>query len=91
VAPVDTLVRSTGEFDLRVEDPPAVLAAIRAQPWGASARMEGARLLSPSPTGQGRDLVDALVGLGIHPEGIAERTVALDDVFLNLTRGGGER
>src|SRR5215467_12414799 len=40
VASVAELVRPAGEFELRVEDPAAALAVIRAQPWGALARIE---------------------------------------------------
>ena len=90
VASVAELVRPAGEFELRVEDPAAALAVIRAQPWGALARIEARKLVSPSPTGQGRDLVEALVRLGVRLDGVAERTTSLEDAFLHLTGGGNE-
>ena len=91
VAPVAELVRPAGEFELRVEDPAAVLTVIRAQPWGVLARIEAGMLVSPSPTGRGRDLVDALVRLGVRPDGVAERTTSLEAAFLHLTGRGNER
>jgi ABC-2 type transport system ATP-binding protein len=91
VAPIRELIRASGEFELRIDDARAALTVIRAQPWGASARIEAGVLVCPSPTGKGRDLLDALVRLGVHPDGVAERTTSLEDVFMLLTEGEKER
>ncbi len=93
LAPIAELVHSTNEFVVRVENPAAALRLIQAQPRGTSARIENGAVVSTSPTGLGRDLLDALVRNGIHPDGVAQRTRSLEDIFLQLTEtdGGSQR
>jgi ABC-2 type transport system ATP-binding protein len=85
VAPVAELIGGHGEFVLSLPDPPAALALVREQPWGASARLEDGALVAPSPSGRGRDLVRFLAQAGCWPESIDERQQDLEEVFLRLT------
>ena len=85
LAPVADLVGGGGEFVLRLEDPATALDLVRRQAWGASARLEGGALLSPSPTGNGSDLVRFLSAAGIWPDTIDERQRSLEEIFLSLT------
>jgi len=85
LAPVADLVGGGGEFVLRLEDPAAALDLVRRQAWGASARLERGALLSPSPTGNGSDLVRFLSAAGIWPDTIDERQRSLEEIFLSLT------
>jgi ABC-2 type transport system ATP-binding protein len=91
VAPVADLMVGRGEFEVLVEAPADALALIGGQAWGAAARIEDGVLVTPSPTGRGRDLIDFLVRAGIQPDGVTERRQSLEDSFLALTgpaRGG---
>ncbi|MBO0684630.1 MAG: ABC transporter ATP-binding protein [Candidatus Dormibacteraeota bacterium] len=83
--PVGALVGRRSEFLVRVDEPRAALDVLRAQPWGASARMQGGRLVTPSPTGRGRDLWTFLDGAGHTPETLDYARRALEDVFLDVT------
>ena len=83
--PVGTLLGGNGEFVVRVDEPQAALAVVRAQLWGASARLRGGRLVSPSPTGRGRDLWAFLDAAGQTPETLDYARRGLEDVFLDAT------
>lgn len=85
VSTVAELTDSGGEFVIILERPEAALALVRAQPWGAGARLEDLQLVSPSPTGRGRDLVQYLAGQGHWPDVIRERQQSLEEIFLDLT------
>ncbi|MGH7776760.1 MAG: ABC transporter ATP-binding protein [Candidatus Dormibacterales bacterium] len=85
VAPVADLVGATGEFAARFDDPGPALALVRAQPWGAAARIEEGFLVTPSPTGRGRDLIHFLAAGGLWPDSVAPRQQGLEEIFLSLT------
>jgi len=85
VSTVAELTDSGGEFVIILDRPEAALALVRAQPWGAGARLEDLQLVSPSPTGRGRDLVQYLAGQGHWPDVIRERQQSLEEIFLDLT------
>jgi ABC-2 type transport system ATP-binding protein len=40
VAPVHDLLQSSGDYEVKVDDPADVLAVLRLQPWGQQARIE---------------------------------------------------
>ena len=82
---VGTLLGGNGEFIVRVDQPQAALAVLQAQPWGASARIRAGRLVSPSPTGRGRDLWAFLDAAGQTPETLDYARRGLEDVFLDAT------
>jgi ABC-2 type transport system ATP-binding protein len=83
---VEELTRSHGEYVVSVNQPAAALAALRRQPWGARARMDGAQhLITEAPDGQSAALNLFLVGAGFTPESIVARAEDLEDVFLRLT------
>jgi len=90
LAQVADLVSDPGEFSVRVDAPAPALVALRGQPWGAGARIEGDSLVTASPTGRGRDLWQFLAAAGHPPDELAARRHSLEEVFLQLT-GGGER
>jgi ABC-2 type transport system ATP-binding protein len=76
-----------GEFEVRADDLPAVLSLVRAQPWGAEARLEDGQLVTRAPEDRGRNLVRFLVNSGHVPDGVAQRQRDLEDIFLSLTGG----
>ncbi len=85
VAPVHDLLKSTGEFDVKVDAPAEVLAALRLQPWARQARSEDGVLVTPAPDGRGRNLIKFLVESGHTPDSVSERQTDLEDIFLRLT------
>jgi ABC-2 type transport system ATP-binding protein len=85
LAPVADLLAGRGEFVVRVDDPAPALALVRGQDWGRSARLEDGVLVTPSPTGRGRDLMQLLAGAGYWPDRVIERQRSLEEIFLSLT------
>jgi ABC-2 type transport system ATP-binding protein len=85
VAPVHDLLKSTGEFEVKVDAPAEVLAALRLQPWAQQARSEDGVLVTPAPEGRGRNLIKFLVESGHTPDSVSERQKDLEDIFLSLT------
>ena len=79
------LVAGTGLFAVRVADPAGALATICEQHWGRPARLREGLLVTPSPTGLGRDLSNFLSHAGHPPEMLVEDRQELEDVFLDLT------
>jgi ABC-2 type transport system ATP-binding protein len=90
VAPVADLVGAHGEFVVRIEHPQRALELVRAQPWGTAARLEDGALVTTSPTGRGRDLVQFLAQAGLWPDAVGERQHDLEEIFLELTSATGE-
>ncbi|MBO0703122.1 MAG: ABC transporter ATP-binding protein [Candidatus Dormibacteraeota bacterium] len=88
-APVADLVRGRGDFEVKVDDPQAVLALLGGTDWGANARSEADLVVTPSPTGVGRDLVRFLVQHDVYPDRVVERTQNLESIFLELTADEG--
>jgi ABC-2 type transport system ATP-binding protein len=82
---VDELLAGTGEFWLRVQEPGQVLALLQAQEWGRTARLREGRLVTPSPSGEGRDLCAFLVAAGHPPDALDRFRHDLEDVFLRVT------
>jgi ABC-2 type transport system ATP-binding protein len=83
---VEDLVRGQGEFAVAVDQAPEALALLRAQPWGASARLDGNNtIITAAPNGHGRELNLFLVKAGFVPETLALHAQDLEDVFLSLT------
>jgi ABC-2 type transport system ATP-binding protein len=85
VAPVHDLLKSTGEFEVKVDAPEEVLATLRLQPWAHQARSEDGVLITPAPDGRGRNLIKFLVERGHTPDSVTERQKDLEDIFLSLT------
>ncbi len=88
---IDELVSGQGEFAVQLEPAYAreALALVRAQPWGASARLdEQGVLVTPAPEDHGRDLNLFLVHAGFAPDSIVRQTQDLEQVFLRLTGNG---
>jgi ABC-type multidrug transport system ATPase subunit len=86
---VEDLVRGQGEFTVTLERPQEALALIKCQPWGMNARLDTSNaLITPSPTGRGRDLILFLGSAGFVPDTVAQTTHDLEQVFLRLTNNG---
>jgi ABC-2 type transport system ATP-binding protein len=85
LAAVHELIDSPGEFDIKVDAPDALVAALRLQPWGQEARVEHGLVITRAPEGRGRDLIAFLVQNGHQPDSVAERQRDLEDIFLSLT------
>jgi ABC-type multidrug transport system ATPase subunit len=86
---IEELTGGQGEFTVNVEHPREALAAVQAQPWGGSARLDVSGLLhTKAPQGRGRDLNLFLVNAGFVPETLAQSTEDLEEVFLRLTNTG---
>jgi ABC-2 type transport system ATP-binding protein len=85
VAPVHDLLKATGEFEVKVDDPAEVVAALRLQPWAQQARVEDGVVVTPAPDGRGRNLIKFLVDSGQAPDSVRERQKDLEDIFLSLT------
>jgi ABC-2 type transport system ATP-binding protein len=87
---VEALTAGTGEFAVTVDRPEAAVALLRAQPWGANARIEGDQVISGAPDGQGRTLNVFLVQAGYAPDRLTAYEHDLEQVFLQLTGGADE-
>ncbi|HEX4214718.1 MAG TPA: ABC transporter ATP-binding protein [Candidatus Dormibacteraeota bacterium] len=87
LAPVGELVSGSGEFEVRLDDGAAAMALIRRQDWGGSARLEDGVLITPSPSGAGRELMQFLSRSDCWPDTVVERQENLEEIFLNLTGG----
>ncbi len=85
LAPVAELVGGQGEFALRLDEVAHALELLRRQEWGRHARVEDGALVSPSPSGRGRDLVHFLAQSNIWADSIDDRQRNLEDIFLSLT------
>jgi ABC-type multidrug transport system ATPase subunit len=85
LAAVHELIDSPGEFDIKVDAPDALVAALRLQSWGQEARVEHGLVITRAPEGRGRDLIAWLVQNGHQPDSVAERQRDLEDIFLSLT------
>jgi ABC-2 type transport system ATP-binding protein len=82
----EDLTRSTGMYLVYVENAPAALAAIQAQPWGTAARLSAnGAILSPTPDGRGRSLNQFLVSAGYVPDSLIYQSESLEQAFLRLT------
>ena len=87
VAPVAELLHTAGEFEVKVDDPAALVAELKRQPWGREARSEGGLVITAAPDGRGRSLITFLVNNGYKPDSVTERQRDLEDIFLSLTGG----
>ncbi len=86
VASVEELTGGHGEFVVAVDRPAQALALIRAQAWGADARLDGAgRIVTRAPGDQSSELNLFLVRAGFVPGAITEHAQDLEEVFLRLT------
>ncbi|HEY1455131.1 MAG TPA: ABC transporter ATP-binding protein [Candidatus Dormibacteraeota bacterium] len=85
VAPVHDLLKSTGEFVVRVDSPEELIPLLQRQPWGKQARSEDGAVLTGAPDGRGRNLIKFLVESGQVPDSVSERQTDLEDIFLSLT------
>ena len=80
------LLGGSGLFAVRVSPPDKALAEVRGHGWGATAKLRDGLLITPSPTGQARDLSDFLFHAGLIPEMITEDRHELEEIFLKLTQ-----
>jgi ABC-2 type transport system ATP-binding protein len=87
LAPVAELLDAPGEFEIHVDAPDALVAALRLQPWGQEARVEHGLVVTRAPEGRGRNLIAFLVQNGHNPDSVSERQRDLEDIFLSLTGG----
>ncbi|HYL51474.1 MAG TPA: ABC transporter ATP-binding protein [Acidimicrobiia bacterium] len=87
VAPVVELLRTPGEFEVKVDSPASLLAVLQSQPWGADARAEDGVVITKAPDGRGRELIKFLVEGGFAPDAVSPRQRDLEDIFLSLTGG----
>jgi ABC-2 type transport system ATP-binding protein len=88
VAPVHDLLQSSGEFEVKVDAPADLVAALHVQPWAKQARTEDGLVITPAPEGRGRNLIKFLVENGYSPDAVSERQKDLEDIFLSLTQEG---
>ncbi|HZK74614.1 MAG TPA: ABC transporter ATP-binding protein [Clostridia bacterium] len=87
LAPVAELLDAPGEFEVQVDSPDALVAALRLQTWGQEARVEHGHVITRAPEGKGRNLIAFLVQNGHNPDSVSERQKDLEDIFLSLTGG----
>jgi ABC-2 type transport system ATP-binding protein len=87
VAPVAELLEAPGEFEVRVDSPRDVAAALRLLPWAGDARAEDGFVITRAPDGRGRELIQYLVENGYRPDSVSPRQRDLEDIFLALTGG----
>ena len=87
LAPVSELLESRGEFEVTVDSPPEVAAALRLEPWGKDARAMDGTVITGAPDGRGRELIKYLVAKGFDPDSVSRRHLDLEDIFLTLTGG----
>src|SRR2546426_1292892 len=87
VAPVAELIEAPGEFEIQVDSPDTLVAALKLQEWGHEARVEHGLVITRAPEGRGRNLIAFLVQNGHDPDSVSERQRDLEDIFLSLTGG----
>jgi ABC-2 type transport system ATP-binding protein len=87
VAPVSELLQAAGEFEVKIDKPDALVAALRQEEWGRDARVEGGLVITRAPDDRGRSLIAFLVQNGHRPDAVGERSRDLEDIFLSLTGG----
>jgi ABC-2 type transport system ATP-binding protein len=85
VAPVAELIKAPGEFEVKVDAPAEVAAALRRQPWAREARAEDGVVVTAAPDGRGRELIRFLVQNGFEADSVSQRHRDLEDIFLSLT------
>src|SRR5262249_14370734 len=85
VALVADLLAGHGEFVVKVGDPAAALTLVQGHEWGRSARLEDGVVVTPSPAGRGRELMQFLGAAGIWPDVLRRRRQNLEEIFLSLT------
>jgi len=85
VAPVAELIKAPGEFEVKVDSPAEVAAALRLQPWAREARAEDGVVVTAAPDGRGRELIRFLVQNGFEADSVSQRHRDLEDIFLSLT------
>lgn len=85
---VDALLSEAGYFEVKVAEVDSALSWIREQAWGRTARLDkDGTIVSPSPSGKGRELNSTLSAAGFIPDAIGPRQRDLEAVFLELTEG----
>src|SRR5271165_1032614 len=83
---VAELTRSHGSFIVTIDQAQLALQAITRQAWGTGARLDAdGQIVSPSPDGRGRGLIQFLVAAGYIPDRVSDQQESLEDVFLRLT------
>jgi ABC-type multidrug transport system ATPase subunit len=87
LAPVAELLQAPGEFEVKVDNPQALAAALQKQDWGREARVEHGLVITRAPQDRGRNLIAFLVQNGHAPDSVSERQRDLEDIFLSLTGG----
>ena len=80
-------MKSSGEFEVKVDAPEDLVALLRRQPWAPQARSEDGVVVTTAPEGRGRNLIKFLVENGQAPDSVSERQQDLEDIFLSLTGG----
>jgi len=85
VAPVAELIQAPGEFEVKVDSPGELAAALKLQPWAREARAEDGVVVTTAPDGRGRELIKFLVQNGYEADSVSERHRDLEDIFLSLT------
>ena len=85
VATVSDLVQAPGEYEVKVDSPVELLAALRLQTWASNARAEDGYVVTSAPEGRGGDLIKFLVENGHNPDSVSPRHRDLEDIFLSLT------
>ena len=88
---VAELTRGAGEFVVTLDRAAEALALLRAQPWGAQARLNDAgQLVTGAPQNESGALNLFLVQVGFTPRAISPAEERLEDVFLRLTGSTAE-
>src|SRR5436309_8517201 len=85
VAPVAELIEAHGEFEVKVDSPHDLAAALHLQPWGAEARGDDGLVITSAPGGRVRELIRFLVQNGFEADAVSPRHKDLEDIFLSLT------
>jgi len=85
IGTVSDLVQAPGEYEVKVDSPVELLAALRLQTWASNARAEDGYVVTSAPEGRGRDLIKFLVENGHNPDSVSPRHRDLEDIFLSLT------
>jgi ABC-2 type transport system ATP-binding protein len=85
---VKDLTTGKGEFTVKIERAAEVLALLKRQAWGQSARLnEEGNIVVPSPNGHGRELNSFLAQSGYVADELSSTKYDLEEIFLRLTEG----
>ncbi len=90
LASMTELLAEADTFLVQTDATDRTLSALKSCSWGKGAVLEDGLIVTPSPTGKGKDLIRFLAQADLFPDSVTPRRQQLEEVFLRLTAGTEE-